>query len=149
MSVHRSRVQWRRAPHPREPTTYSRSHVATVGGQDLQVSASVEYKGDADDADPEQLLVSAVSSCHMLFFLAIAEHQGIVVERYEDQAVGHLEKGADGRLVITRVDLSPVIAFGGDKVPDAAAIRRIHAGAHRNCFIGNSITAEVVILERS
>jgi organic hydroperoxide reductase OsmC/OhrA len=51
--------------------------------------------------------------------------------------------------VITRVELSPVIAFGGDKVPDETAIRRIHAGAHKNCFIGNSITAEVVILERS
>lgn len=148
MSVHSSNVQWRRTPHASDPATYSRNHLAVLaGGQELQVSASVEFKGDEDCADPEQLLVTAVSSCHMLFFLAIAEQQGFTVDRYDDRPVGFLEKGASGRPVITRVELSPVVAFGGDKVPDPAAISRIHAGAHKNCFIGNSITADVVINE--
>lgn len=146
MSTHGSSLQWQRTPHPHSPATYSRSHVTTLaGGQQLRVSASVEYKGDKDCADPEQLLVSAVSSCHMLFFLAIAEHQGFIVDHYEDQAVGYLRKSATGGSVITRVELSPTIRFGGDKVPDFADITRIHEGAHKNCFIGNSITAEVVI----
>lgn len=114
----------------------------------MRVSASVEYKGDEDCADPEQMLVSAVSSCHMLFFLAIADHQGFVVDRYEDQALGYLEKGSAGRPVITRIELSPVVTFGGDKIPDDAAINRMHAGAHKSCFIGNSITADVVIKDR-
>lgn len=148
MSIHSSNVHWRRAAHPHDAATYSRNHVATLaGGQQLQVSASVEYKGDEDCADPEQLLVSAVSSCHMLFFLAIAEHQGFTVDRYDDRPVGYLEKGPQGGPVITRVELSPVVAFVGDKIPDPAAISRIHAGAHKNCFIGNSITADVIINE--
>lgn len=150
MSIHGSSLQWQRTAHPDDPATYSRNHLAVLaGGQQLQVSASVEYKGEKDCADPEQLLVSAVSSCHMLFFLAIAEQQGFTVERYEDRAVGHLEKGASGGPVITRVELWPVVAFGGQRIPDPAAISRIHAGAHKNCFIGNSITAEVVINERT
>ncbi|TGV11244.1 OsmC family peroxiredoxin [Mesorhizobium sp. M8A.F.Ca.ET.173.01.1.1] len=148
MSIHKSILSWERAPHPEDPATYSRNHIATLsGGQQLRVSASVDYKGDKDSADPEQMVVSAVSSCHMLFFLAIAESQGLTVDRYEDRAVGYVEKGSAGRPVITRIELSPAITFGGDKIPNAAAISRMHAGAHKNCFIGNSLTAEVVIKE--
>lgn len=150
MSTHSSTLQWRRAPHAQDPSTYSRNHVVTLAGdQALNVSASVEYKGDAACADPEQMLAGAVSSCHMLFFLAIAEQQGFVVESYRDRAVGHLERGAAGRPVVTRVELFPQVAFGGDRIPDAAALRRIHAGAHKNCFIGNSITAEVIVHEEA
>ncbi|WP_412050620.1 OsmC family protein [Hoeflea sp. Naph1] len=150
MSTHNSTLSWERASHPDDPTTYNRNHIATLaGGQQLQVSASQEFKGDKNAADPEQMVVSAVSSCHMLFFLAIAESQGFKVSTYKDSAVGHLEKGPAGRPVITRIELSPTIAFEGDKLPDAAAISRLHAGAHKNCFIGNSLTAEVVINEES
>lgn len=146
MSIHSSRLLWQRSPHPDDPATYSRNHVAMLaGGQQLRVSASVEYKGDKDSADPEQMLVAAISSCHMLFFLAIAELQGFVVDSYEDCATGHLEKGTTGRPVITRIELSPVVTFSDDRIPDAAAINRMHAGAHKNCFIRNSITAEVVV----
>ena len=115
----------------------------------IQVSASVEYKGDPTCADPEQMLVSAVSSCHMLFFLAIAEHQGFTVESYQDQPIGHLEKNSAKVFAITRIELSPDIIFSGDKMPDAAAIGRIHAAAHKSCFIGHSVTAEVTVRDRS
>lgn len=148
MSTHSSSLRWQRRPHPDDPATYSRNHVSTLGGgQTLNVSASTEFKGDPDCADPEQMLVSAVSSCHMLFFIAIAEAQGFTVESYRDNAVGHLEKGPAGRPVITRIELSPEPTFGGDRLPDAAAITRMHAGAHRSCFIGNSITAAVTVHE--
>lgn len=150
MSTHSSALNWHRAPHPQDGATYSRNHVVTLSGeQRVQVSASVDFKGDAACADPEQMLVSAVSSCHMLFFLAIAEHQGFTVESYRDDATGYLEKGSVGGPVISRVELFPDIRFGGDKVPDAATLGRIHAAAHKNCFIGNSITAEVIVRERS
>lgn len=150
MSIHSSALLWHRSPHPDDPRTYSRNHVAMLaGGQQLRVSASTEYKGDKGSVDPEQMLVTAVSSCHMLFFLAIAELQGFVVDCYEDRATGHLENGTTGRPVITRIELSPVVTFSTDKIPDRAAINRMHASAHKNCFIRNSITAEVVIKEVS
>lgn len=146
MSVHQSAIRWQRNPHEDEVNTYSRNHQVTLnGGQQLNVSASVEFKGDARCADPEQMLVSAVSSCHMLFFLAIADFQGYQVESYDDDPVGHLERNDKKGMEVTRIVLSPRITFGGDNTPDQQAISRIHASAHRNCFIRNSITAEVTI----
>lgn len=146
MSVHQSAIRWQRNPHEADANTYSRNHQVTLnGGQQLNVSASTEFKGDSSCADPEQMLVSAVSSCHMLFFLAIADFQGYQVESYHDDPVGHLERNDKKGMEVTRIVLSPSITFGGDNIPNQDAISRIHAGAHRNCFIRNSITAEVTI----
>ncbi|RDB41969.1 OsmC family peroxiredoxin [Halomonas sp. DQ26W] len=146
MSVHQSAISWQRNSHETDANTYSRNHCVTLnGGQQVNASASVEFKGDSSCADPEQMLVSAVSSCHMLFFLAIAEFQGYQVESYEDDPVGHLESGDKKGMEMTRIELSPRITFGGDKMPDQKAISRIHANAHKNCFIRNSVTAEVTI----
>ena len=146
MSVHQSAIQWQRNPHETDASTYSRNHsVSLNGGQQVNASASVEFKGDASCADPEQMLISAVSSCHMLFFLAIADFQGYQVESYDDNPVGYLERNDKKGMEVTRIELSPRITFGGDKAPDQEAISRIHAGAHKNCFIRNSITATVTI----
>ncbi|MDO9597590.1 MAG: OsmC family protein [Azoarcus sp.] len=146
MSVHQTTLEWQRAPHTADAQTYSRKHQATLnGGQTVNVSASVEYKGDPECADPEQLLLSALGSCHMLTFLAIADLQGYTVEHYRDTPTGHLEKNAQGKMAITRIELSPTVRFGGDKQPDAATLAKMHAGAHRNCFIANSINAAVTV----
>lgn len=150
MSIHSSRINWQRAVHPLDKATYNRNHIATLNGnQAVAVSASEEFKGDPACAEPEQMLVSAVSSCHMLFFLAIAERQGVTIESYKDRAIGHLEMGPGGGLVITRVELHPEVVYGAEQRPDAATIDRIHAAAHKSCFIGNSITADVVVHARS
>lgn len=146
MSVHHAAIEWQRAAHATEAQTYSRNHQALLnGGQTLKVSASAEYKGDPACADPEQLLLSALASCHMLTFLAIAELKGYVVEHYRDTPCGHLEKNAQGRMAITRIELSPAVRFGGDAQPDAAALARLHEAAHRNCFIANTISAAVSV----
>ena len=57
----------------------------------------------------------ALSSCHMLSFLAIAARKRLTVDSYEDDAVGHMEKNAEGRLAITRVELRPRVRFSGAK----------------------------------
>lgn len=146
MSVHQAKINWQRKPHCSDSVTYSRNHQVSLNGdQQLQVSASTEFKGDPNCADPEQMLVSAVSSCHMLFFLAIAEFQGFQVESYEDVPAGYLEKNGKGGMEITRIVLSPSVIFGGDKQPDQQTISKIHANAHKNCFIRNSVTASVEI----
>ena len=146
MSVHQASIEWQRAPHAADAQTYSRNHLAALnGGQTVKLSASPDYKGDPACADPEQLLLSALASCHMLTFLAIAELKGYRVEHYRDNPVGHLEKNAQGRMAMTRIELSPAVRFGGDKQPDEAALAQMHAGAHRNCFIGNSLSAAVSV----
>lgn len=146
MSQHHTNIDWQRTAHAVEPDTYSRNHVATLnGGQKVTLSAATEYKGDPNAADPEQMLLTSLASCHMLTFLAIAELKGYRVERYRDAPVAHLEKNAEGRMAVTRMELSPQVSFGGDKQPDEAALEKLHSAAHRNCFISNSITTTVSV----
>ncbi|WP_152207465.1 OsmC family protein [Marinobacter changyiensis] len=146
MSIHQAVINWQRAPHESEAKTYSRNHRITLnGGQQVKVSASEEFKGDPNCADPEQLFISSVASCHMLFFLAIADFQGYQVDSYEDNPVGYLESNDRKGKEMTRIELSPRITFRGDKVPDQKTISRIHTNAHKNCFIRNSITTEVTV----
>ena len=83
----------------------------------------------------------------MLFFLAIAAQQGFVVERYDDAARGLLDTNAAGRMAMVRIELKPTIAFAGARRPDAQALAAIHHLAHERCYIANSLTTEIVILE--
>jgi len=82
----------------------------------------------------------------MLTFLALASHKGFVVDGYEDHAAGFVEKNAQGKLAVTRVELRPKIAFSGSKTPTAADMESLHEKAHRECFIANSVTTEVRIV---
>ncbi|HJV28130.1 MAG TPA: OsmC family protein [Aromatoleum sp.] len=144
MSQHTASIEWTRAVNASDPKTYSRNHVATLaGGQHVNMSAGVEYKGDPQCADPEQMVVSALASCHMLFFLAIADLKGFLVERYTDNPVGHLGK-TDKGMALTHIVLSPRVSFS-NKQPDPTTLQQIHEGAHKRCFIANSLTAEVTL----
>jgi organic hydroperoxide reductase OsmC/OhrA len=148
MSEHRMRTLWRRTSADFTYASYNRDHEWRFKG-DVVVgaSASPQYKGNPNCPDPEDALVAALSSCHMLTFLAVAAKRGFVVDRYEDSAVGHLEKNAQGRLAMTRVELDPRIAFAGDRKPDAATLRQMHEQAHHGCFIANSVLTEVTVKE--
>lgn len=149
MSLHQVTLQWTHAPHPLEPTSYSRNHVVMFDGkQSLDVSASLEFRGDALASDPEQMVVGALASCHMLTFLAVAEARGYVVASYEDNARGMLEKREGAGLELMRIDLAPRVLFGGEG-PDAEGLGNLHKRAHKNCIIANSIKAKVVITPRS
>lgn len=148
MSEHKIDLEWQGSSHSPEEFNYTRNHAVSFSDTvQVTVSSAPEYKGDPNCPDPEQLLTSALASCHMLTFLAIADLKGFRVESYRDRATGFLEKGDSGRPQITRIELRPCIVFGGEKQPDAAAIKRIHASAHKNCFIANSIKAKVDVLD--
>jgi organic hydroperoxide reductase OsmC/OhrA len=83
----------------------------------------------------------------MLTFLAIASKRRLVVASYEDAAVGHLEKDAEGRLAVTRIELRPRIRFApGTTVPAATELARMHEAAHRECFIASSLRTEVTVV---
>jgi organic hydroperoxide reductase OsmC/OhrA len=146
MSKHEAQLSWRRSTPTFTYETYNRDHeVRFGGGSRLAASSAPEYRGARELANPEELLVAALSSCHMLTFLAIAARDGFVVDSYDDAAEGVLEKNEAGRLAITRVVLRPRIAFGGDKQPDAARIAKMHEAAHRGCFIANSVKTAVAV----
>ncbi len=149
MSEHKVRVSWARGAADFSYEAYDRTHTwAFPGGTRVEASAAPEYRGRRELPNPEEALVAALSSCHMLTFLALAARRRLVVERYEDDAVGHMEKNAQGRIAITRVVLRPRIAFGGEGPPAAEELARLHHLAHEQCFIANSVKTEVTVEPR-
>jgi organic hydroperoxide reductase OsmC/OhrA len=146
MSEHKASIKWSRGGKDFTYKTYSRDHVWSLNGNDVPASATTAYLGSPNRVDPEAALVAALSSCHMLTFLALAANKGFVVDSYEDAAVGHLEKNAQGKFAVTRVELHPKISFGGAKQPAAADLEWLHDKAHKECFIANSVTTDVRVV---
>lgn len=145
MSEHSASIAWRRGDVEFTYDTFPRAHTWRFqNGLEVAASSAPQFLGDADRVDPESALVAAVSSCHMLTFLAVAARKRLIVERYDDDAVGTLEKNADGRLAITRVLLRPKVTFAGE-VPNEEQLQKLHATAHKNCFIANSVKCEVTV----
>ncbi len=128
---------------------YSRGHtVAFDGGVTIPASSSpsvVPLPWSVEAAvDPEELLVAALSNCHMLTFLHKAREAGYLVTSYRDEARGVMRKTAEGKIAVTRVTLRPEIVFDG-AAPDAATLDALHHAAHEDCFIANSVRTEVVV----
>ncbi len=146
MSEHRVTIAWRRETADFSYETYGRDHVWRFeGGAELAASSTPDFGGNRDLVDPEQAFVAALSSCHMLTFLAVAARRRLVVDRYEDEAVGILEKNEEGRLAITRVVLRPRVSFGGETRPSIEELERLHELAHKACFIANSVRTIVTL----
>ncbi|MEO0515118.1 MAG: OsmC family protein [Planctomycetota bacterium] len=148
MAEHRATIDWQRGDADFSHAGYSRNHTVTFdNGVVVEASAAADYQGDPDKVDPEEMLVAALSNCHMLTFLAIAAKKRLVVESYRDEASGVLGMLENKRMAVTDVTLRPVVVFGGptDQHPDADALAAIHAKAHEHCFIANSVTCAIHI----
>jgi organic hydroperoxide reductase OsmC/OhrA len=146
MSEHKITLTWKRGDLPFEYQKYSRNHTWSFdGGHEMTASAAPAYLGDPKQVDPEEAFVAALSSCHMLTFLAFACKKKFVVEEYIDEAVGVMEKNAEGRLAITRVTLRPRIKFSGENQPNEKDLDEMHHFAHENCFIASSVKTEVTV----
>ena len=139
-------LKWARNNSDFLPKTYDRTHTVRMsGGFTYQASAAPEFNGKADLANPEETLLAALASCHMLTFLAIAANSKFVVDSYDDTAVAKLEKNTNGTLCIQRILLQPKVSFSGSKLPNAEELAHLHDKAHANCIIANSISATVLV----
>lgn len=129
---------------------YSRAHEwrfdggVTVPASSAPSSVRVPYSR-ADAVDPEEALVASVSSCHMLFFLAFAAKDGFRVDSYIDKADGVMSPNEKGKLYVSTVTLRPAVTFSGDRLPTRADIDHLHHRSHEECYIANSVRAEVVV----
>ena len=146
---YRATIVWRRDGEDFAKGRYSRAHEWRFdGGITVPGSASPSVVpapfSRQDAVDPEEAFVAALSSCHMLTFVDMARRAGILVESYEDEAVGVMERIAPGKMAITRVTLKPRIVFGG-AAPDQAKVDELHHQAHEACFISNSVKTEVKV----
>jgi organic hydroperoxide reductase OsmC/OhrA len=146
MSEHVVDISWSRGEHDFTYDTYNRDHEWRFdGGISVPGSANPKYLGNPGPVDPEEAFVAALSSCHMLTFLAIAARKRLVVDAYDDHAVGVMAKNEAGRLAITTVTLSPRIVLAGAE-PDPTTLDQMHHLAHEQCFIANSVTTKVTVV---
>lgn len=150
MSEYTATITWERGEQDFTGNKYSRGHTWSFDGG-LQVPASSSPQvmpapmSVEANVDPEEAFVASLSSCHMLWFLAIAGKKRFVVDRYVDRAVGILEAFEGNQMWMSKVILRPEIAFSGDNVPDAGTLNAMHESAHEYCFIANSVATEIVI----
>ena len=160
MAHYTATVTWERRKAPFTDLRYSRAHHWRFdGGLELPTSASPHHvrvpMADPAGVDPEEALVAALSSCHMLSFLYLAARRGVVVERYDDEAEGEMAPNEHGRLAITRVVLRPRVTYapaagGGTAAAlDAATEASLHHEAHEMCYVANSVRTEVVVEPRA
>ena len=148
MSKHVAMLSWR-SDGEFTSGRYSRRHEWRFdGGAQVTASSSPDVvpvpMSDAAGVDPEEALVASVSSCHMLWFLSLAQNAGLDVASYADTAEGEMGRVGPGRVAITKIVLRPEIAFNG-RQPDADELARLHHDAHERCFIANSLKTEITV----
>jgi organic hydroperoxide reductase OsmC/OhrA len=147
MTEHHASLRWQRTSDTFTYDTYNRAHDVTFksGAIIVPSSAAPAFKGDADRVDPEEAFVGSLASCHMLTFLAICARKRLTVDSYNDDAVGIMEKGSDGKWSVTRVTLRPRVVFSEGTSIDAKTLDDIHHRAHEDCFIANSVKTDVTV----
>jgi organic hydroperoxide reductase OsmC/OhrA len=140
--AYRGTLTWIGASHGATVSyaSYSREYAFAIDGKpELHGSADVPFRGDPTLHNPEELLLAALSSCHMLSWLAECARAGIVVTAYRDEAAGTMSF-ADGKMRFTEVVLRPhATIIAGDR----ERALRLHERAHDQCFIASSVNFPV------
>jgi organic hydroperoxide reductase OsmC/OhrA len=121
---------------------YGRDHVIRSDGKpELLGSSDKPFYGDADRWNPEELLLAALSQCHMLSYLHVAFTHGIVVTGYTDEPTGTMMQTEDGGGHFTSVTLRPRVIVA--EPSDIERANELHAEASRKCFIASSVNFPV------
>jgi organic hydroperoxide reductase OsmC/OhrA len=147
VSTHTASIAWERGDAVFTDGKYARTHQASFdGGVGLAVTTALPLPSNTvPAADPEEMVVAATASCHMMFFLAFAKQAGFIVDSYQDAPFGTLGKDEAGVERFVEVVLNPKISWGGDNIPGAADMDLLHHKAHKACYIGNSLACPVRI----
>lgn len=123
-------------------SAYDRAHEVSADGKTaILASADPAFRGDPSRYNPEELLVAALSQCHMLSFLSVCARSGVVVMSYIDSAVGTMAETGGGSGRFTEVVLRPVVTVADVSMVDKA--KELHHTAHEICFIANSVNFPV------
>lgn len=122
--------------------SYKRDHVIRIAGKpDLDGSSDPTFRGDPTRHNPEEMLVAALSTCHMMSYLHVCAINGVVVTAYTDAATGSMETFPDGSGRMTEVVLHPSVTVADTSMIEKA--KELHHTAHELCFIANSVNFPV------
>lgn len=117
---------------------YSRDYIIEIENKKkLEGSSDPAFRGDSSRYNPEELLLSSIASCHLLWYLHLCADHGVIVERYIDRATGTMEELSNGSGHFTEVVLHPTVTVTNEKMVTTA--RELHAKANTMCFIANSV----------
>ena len=121
---------------------YDRSHTVSINNKpDLYLTTDNPQVGDKTKLNPEDLLLTAVASCHMLSYLYVCAMEGIVVTDYIDNATGVMIEKKEGGGQFKEIILNPVVTVA-EQATLAKSIE-LHHKAHEICYIANSVNFEV------
>lgn len=122
--------------------TYERSHTISIKNKiDIHATSDPAFRGDTTKHNPEELFLSSLASCHMLWYLHLCSTAGINVLSYEDNAVGIMEEFNNGNGKFTEVTLYPIVTLSEKNMIEKA--NTLHQEANKMCFIANSCNFEV------
>ncbi|WP_221032764.1 OsmC family protein [Actomonas aquatica] len=151
MAEHLAIIAWQRPDGAAfSQGRYSREHTWTFDGG-LTVPASPAPSvvpapwSNPAHVDPEEAFVASISSCHMLWWLALAAKAGLEVTAYRDRAVGVMARDTQGRYWVETVTLYPEVSYEGES-PSVEVERELHHRAHEACFIANSVKTQVTVV---
>ncbi len=127
---------------------YSRNHVISSNGKSHVIDGSSDpsFRGDPSRYNPEELFLSSLSSCHMLWFLHLCTNANIIVNEYRDNPIGYMIEKSDGSGQFSKVILHPTVVIQNKSYE--SEIERIHGIAHDKCFIANSCNFPIIIESR-
>jgi organic hydroperoxide reductase OsmC/OhrA len=121
---------------------YERSHTISVENKPvIEGSSDPAFRGDKTKYNPEEMLLSSLSSCHMLWYLHFCSEAGIIVTDYIDNAIGTMEETTNGSGHFTEVVLNPIVTITDETQTEKA--KELHTKANEFCFIANSVNFPV------
>ena len=146
MSEFVAELSWSLGSSEFAPGKYSPNHkMAFSGGLAATMTSAPDFGGDPRFVNPEEAVAAALSSCHMMTFVALAAKMNWKVRAYRDRAVATLGKTSDGRNKIGAITLHPEVDFEpGHEKPDDA-LHEMHERAHRYCFVANALDCDMAI----
>ena len=126
---------------------YNSGHRIKINDQILlNAGSAAEYGGSPNNLNPEQALAAAISSCHMMTFLALAAKMKWPVITYKDKAVAYLGKNSKGIMSVNKIELNPKITFQSNFSVSDEEMAKMQDRSHRYCFIANSLSEEVELV---
>jgi len=139
-------LTWQRKEDALKPNKYSNEHhIQYNESYAVNSDAAPSWGGDVANTNPEQALTAALSSCHMMTFLALAAKVSWPVTSYADTANAYLGKDPNGKMCVSQIDLNPTVTFDEGFEVTAEKLADMHDRAHRYCFVANSIADHVKI----
>lgn len=112
----------------------------------VKAGSAPEYGGNINNLNPEQALAAAMSSCHMMTFLALAAKMKWPVISYQDKALVYLGKNSKGNMCVNKIELNPKITFEDNFSVSNEEMKKMQDRSHRYCFIANSLSEDVDVI---